>query len=275
MTMALLPFGVERLRTGPSPPVPARQTAPVAPPTGAVACPGPVGGVVHILEVPVPRSTAGGRLCCAGGGDGARCGHGIWGWAASRGRGGRGVGWPDLARLRGAVDGPDLMARLPGSDGVSVLAHGRDGIPPPGPEALAAVVVGLAAARRDGGPDLVVVDASRERTVGSDLTWWPCVDLVVVVAGTGVLELAALSSVVAALDGLDADAVLVLRGERVPGRLCDDVEDSLGLPVLLIVAHDPKLAEASHDPALWRVTWAGGWRRAPHQGRWLELPPRC
>ena len=153
-----------------------------------------------------------------------------------------GVRWPDLARLRGAVDGPDLMARLPGSDGVSVLAHGRDGIPPPGPEALAAVVVGLAAARRDGGPDLVVVDASRERTVGSDLTWWPCVDLVVVVAGTGVLELAALSSVVAALDGLDADAVLVLRGERVPGRLCDDVEDSLGLPVLLTVAHDPKVA---------------------------------
>ncbi len=153
-----------------------------------------------------------------------------------------GVRWPDLARLRGAVDGPDLMLRLPCSDGVAVLAHARDGMPPPGPEVLAAVVVGLAAARRDGGPDLVVVDASRERTMGSDLAWWPCVDLVVVVAGTGVLELAALSSVVAALDGLDADIVLVLRGPRVPGRLCDDVEDSLGLPVLLTVANDPKVA---------------------------------
>ena len=39
----MLPLGVEQVRTGPSPPVPARQTAPVVPPTGAVARPGPVG----------------------------------------------------------------------------------------------------------------------------------------------------------------------------------------------------------------------------------------
>jgi hypothetical protein len=40
----MLPLGVEQVRTGPSPPVPARQTAPVVPPAGAVARPpsGPV-----------------------------------------------------------------------------------------------------------------------------------------------------------------------------------------------------------------------------------------
>ena len=35
----MLPLGVEQVRTGPSPPVPARQTAPVVPPAGAVARP--------------------------------------------------------------------------------------------------------------------------------------------------------------------------------------------------------------------------------------------
>lgn len=203
-----------------------------------------------------------------------------------------GVRWPDLTRLRGAVDGPDLIARLPRGDGVAVLSHGRDGRPLPGPGALSAVVAGLAStgavglgavalgalgssargseavssrgpaqggvapndvvgdfrgAGRGGsesglGPDLVVVDASREATVGADRDWWAGVDLTVVVAGTGVVELAALSAVTAALDLSSVEVVLVLRGERVPGRLCDDVEDSLGCPVLVTLGNDPSVA---------------------------------
>lgn len=47
----MLPLGVEQVRTGPSPPVPARQTAPVAPPTGAVACLATV-----VIHMPLARS---------------------------------------------------------------------------------------------------------------------------------------------------------------------------------------------------------------------------
>jgi hypothetical protein len=44
--IVMLPLGVEQVRTGPSPPVPARQTAPVVPPAGAVARPPSCSGQV-------------------------------------------------------------------------------------------------------------------------------------------------------------------------------------------------------------------------------------
>lgn len=295
--MAVLPFGVERLRTGPSPRCQRARRPPLPPRRGPS----------HVRAAVIRLSTSGGRTSHRPQGDllaaadavsrshredmgdvrgrprmvavvGASGGCGAStltaavcraasssGWSvvavdAQPGAAGLdvvlsldhvpGVRWPDLARLRGAVDGPDLIARLPGGDGVAVLSHGRDGQPPPGPEALAAVLAGLVTGAAPGvglgdalsHPDLVVVDASRESTVGAARDWWGCVDLAVVVAGTGLVELAALSAVAAALDLMGVPVVLVLRGDRVPARLCDDVEDSLGVPVLVTVGSDPSVA---------------------------------
>ena len=116
-----------------------------------------------------------------------------------------GVRWPDLAGCRGRVDGLGLLSRMPRAGAVAVLAHCRDSPAQIGADAVRGVFAGLVEVL-----DLVVVDVPRS---------WALQDWVlreaavreaalldfapreaalpslraVVVAGAGIVELAALA----------------------------------------------------------------------------------
>lgn len=165
-----------------------------------------------------------------------------------------GVRWPDLVGCRGVVDGPGLIARMPRSGPVAVLAHCRESPLAVGAAAVRGVVAGLVAA-----VDLVVVDAPRSwslsslSSVGSVSSVAPVpsgsqapggvqADLAVVVAGTGVVELAALAATAPRVARHVPQTHLVLRGRRVSRALVDDVEAALDLPVLGVLGEDPQVA---------------------------------
>ncbi len=157
-----------------------------------------------------------------------------------------GVRWPDLAAVDGAVDGTGLLSRLPvvpvpraerggAAGGLAVLAHGRDGAPCPGASARRGVVEGLARAR---GVDLVVVDSGRWEVAGAEQAWPWEPDLVVLVSGSGLVELAALAAGAATVGPQVAETVVVLRGRRARA-VCGDVEEAIGLPVVGLLPDDP------------------------------------
>lgn len=162
-----------------------------------------------------------------------------------------GVRWPDLVGCRGVVDGPGLIARMPRSGSVAVLAHSRESPLAVAAAAVRGVVAGLVAA-----VDLVVVDAPRSWSVGSVGSVSSVVpvpsgsqapggvqaDLAVVVAGTGVVELAALAATAPRVARHVPQTHLVLRGRRVSRALVDDVEAALDLPVLGVLGEDPQVA---------------------------------
>ena len=180
--------------------------------------------------------------------------------------------WPDLAEVAGVVDGVGLAAQLPMSCGVSVLS-GPDPSAGwwPGVEldAVADVVTGIAAAH-----DVTVLDLSRDAELLASVAL--LVDALVVVAGTGVGQLAAASVVVPGMrrvlrglrsglgDGvrggrgspgevLEAEPLLpiepwvVLRGRRVEPELEDLVMDELDAPLAAVVSHDAGLAAEIAD----------------------------
>ena len=162
-----------------------------------------------------------------------------------------GVRWPDLVGCRGVVDGPGLIARMPRSGPVAVLAHCRESPLAVGAAAVRGVVAGLVAA-----VDLVVVDAPRSWSLsslssvssvvpvpsGSQAPGGVQADLAVVVAGTGVVELAALAATAPRVARHVPQTHLVLRGRRVSRALVDDVEAALDLPVLGVLGEDPQVA---------------------------------
>ena len=162
-----------------------------------------------------------------------------------------GVRWPDLVGCRGVVDGPGLIARMPRSGPVAVLAHCRESPLAVGAAAVRGVVAGLVAA-----VDLVVVDAPRSWSLsslsslssvapapsGSQAPGGVQADLAVVVAGTGVVELAALAATGPRVARHVPQTHLVLRGRRVSRALVDDVEAALDLPVLGVLGEDPQVA---------------------------------
>ncbi|MDO5712476.1 MAG: hypothetical protein Q4P32_12155, partial [Micrococcales bacterium] len=63
------------------------------------------------------------------------------------------VRWPDLARARGRLDVPELLARLPRAEGVPVVSCDRGAAASLRPEACQAIVDGLAEHA-----DLVIID---------------------------------------------------------------------------------------------------------------------
>ncbi len=162
-----------------------------------------------------------------------------------------GVRWPDLVGCRGVVDGPGLIARMPRSGPVAVLAHCRESPLAVGAAAVRGVVAGLVAA-----VDLVVVDAPRSWSLssvssvssvapvpsGSQAPGMVQADVAVVVAGTGVVELAALAATAPRVARHVPQTHLVLRGRRVSRALVDDVEAALDLPVLGVLGEDPQVA---------------------------------
>ena len=160
-----------------------------------------------------------------------------------------GLRWPDLAELRGSVSGQALMAALPETHGVSVLAAGRDGPAVIRGEALLAAVE---AARAGGWP--VVVDLPRPGAVGvghstEDLLADADVAALVVPAR---VRAAAAARLMVAEEGPWSAAALVVR--PVPGGLpADEVAEVVGRPVVAVLAHDrsaPVRGERGEPPAV-------------------------
>ncbi|MDQ2755365.1 MAG: hypothetical protein M3Y71_02190 [Actinomycetota bacterium] len=97
-----------------------------------------------------------------------------------------GTRWGDLAALDGEADGEAVLCTLPRADGVRVLSHDHDGEGAP-PPVVHAVVSALVAAC-----DLVVLDLPRPGRLPPGA---PPLDHHLVIAGTTLAQVAALSAV--------------------------------------------------------------------------------
>jgi hypothetical protein len=169
--------------------------------------------------------------------------------------------WPDLADVRGVVDGAGLADRLPVTAGVAVLSGGPPWAPDQDPQdwldTVPDVVAGLADAHA-----VTVLDVPRAAAVVGTVA--PLVDAVVVVVGTQVVQLAAASLVVPGVrrvvdaarrtaDDWSGPVVpplepwLVLRGARVEPELEDLVTDELDVPVVAAVGDDRRLVAEVAD----------------------------
>ena len=172
-----------------------------------------------------------------------------------------GVRWPELAGCRGRVDGLGLLTRMPRAGAVPVLAHCRDSPVRVGAGAERGVIAGLSDV-----VDLVVVDAPRSWSLGgwAELGGSEGVDAdesvnryegsddpvspgppvgglalrAVLVAGSGIIELAALAAAAPRVAALVPDTFVVLRGHRLSGTVVSDVERALDLPVLGVLDDD-------------------------------------
>src|SRR3954454_5025219 len=139
-----------------------------------------------------------------------------------------GLRWPELVGLRGRVAGDALLASLPESDGVHVLAASRaQGVPVP-PDALLAVAL---AGRSNGTP--VVVDLPRGDPVLTEPVLAEA-DLAVLVVPA---RLRAASAARLLLDGAWSAAVVVARSVA-GGPSRQEVADVLGRPVLAELDYD-------------------------------------
>ncbi|TFV73399.1 septum formation initiator [Blastococcus sp. CT_GayMR19] len=160
-----------------------------------------------------------------------------------------GLRWPELAGLRGRVDGDALMAALPEVGGVHVLAASRSAPEPVPVEALTAVID---AARAGGRP--VVVDLPRQGTVGGPAveTVLADADLAVLVVPARLRAATAARLLVEAPGSGWAEARLVVR--QVAGGLSrDEVADVVGRPVLGGLPHDRSVVprgERGEPPAV-------------------------
>jgi secretion/DNA translocation related CpaE-like protein len=147
----------------------------------------------------------------------------------------RGLRWPDLADVRGRVDGSDLLRRLPSVDGLPVLSFDRSSDVVPTDEAVREVVSALVAV-----VELVVLDLPRP----DEPLFGPCVaavDGVVLLGGAGVRQLAALSAVAPRLASHCEEVWLALRSTDRGGQLADVTAGALDLPLVGVVPDDPSL----------------------------------
>jgi secretion/DNA translocation related CpaE-like protein len=138
-----------------------------------------------------------------------------------------GLRWPELVGLRGRVAGDALLASLPESDGVHVLAASRAQAVPVPPEALLAVAL---AGRSNGTP--VVVDLPRGDPALTEPVLAEADLAVLVVPG----RVRAASAARLLLDGAWSSAVVVAR--PVPGGPSRrEVADLLGRQVFTELGH--------------------------------------
>jgi hypothetical protein len=172
-----------------------------------------------------------------------------------------GVRWPELAGCRGRVDGLGLLARMPRAGAVAVLAHCRDSPVRVGAAAERGVIAGISDV-----VDLVVVDVPRSWSLGgwAELVGSEGLDVdeavggvagsddpvsrgfplggpafrAVVVAGSGIIELAALAATAPRVAALVPETFVVLRGHRLSATVVSDVEGALDLPVLGVLDDD-------------------------------------
>ena len=148
----------------------------------------------------------------------------------------RGVRWPDLAGSRGRIDGPELLRRLPSVDGVGVLSFDRACDVPLTAEIVRQVLLALSAAA-----DVVVVDLPRPDHE-SFAALAPSVDVMVLLAGSGICDLAGASAIAGHLIRACPDVWLALRTSGRGSHLADTVAGALDLPLLPVVREEPSLA---------------------------------
>jgi len=147
----------------------------------------------------------------------------------------QGVRWPDLAGARGRVEGGDLLRQLPAVDGVAVLSfdRGRD-------VRLSVEVVSEVTQSLGRAVDLVVVDLPLpdHEMFGGLL---PSLDETVLLAGSGICDLAAASTMSAHLIRECPDVWLALRSRGQGGNFAETVAVALDLPLLAIVREEASL----------------------------------
>jgi secretion/DNA translocation related CpaE-like protein len=148
----------------------------------------------------------------------------------------RGVRWPDLAGARGRIDGPELLRRLPSVDGVAVLSFDRARDVPLAAEILREVLFALRVAT-----DLVVVDLPPpDHEIFAALV--PEVDAIVLLAGSGIRDLAGASAIAGHLSRDCPEVWLCLRTGGKGSHFADTVAGALDLPLLAVVREEPLLA---------------------------------
>jgi secretion/DNA translocation related CpaE-like protein len=152
-----------------------------------------------------------------------------------------GVRWPDLAAARGGIDGLELRRRLPSVDGVCVLSFDRSRDVSRAVELVHEVLLALSV-----GADVVVVDLPRP---DDDLfaAMAPCVDVMVLLAGSGLRDLAGASVIAEHLIRACPDVWLCLRTGGKGSHFADTVSDALDLPLLAAIAEEPSLAADLFD----------------------------
>ena len=191
---------------------------------------GGVGASVLVAALGVRAVTAGRTAVCV---DGQRLGGGLDVTLGLEQE--RGLRWPDLAGVRGQVDGRELLRRLPAGDGLAVLSFDRSSDVTPTGEAVRAVLSALAAV-----VELVVVDLPRpDEPLFEPFTG--AVDAVVLLGGPGVRQLAALSAVAPQVGRRCDEVWLALRGAGRDRQLADVTAGALDLPLLALVPDDPAL----------------------------------
>jgi secretion/DNA translocation related CpaE-like protein len=197
---------------------------------GVVGGSGGVGASVLTAAIAVRAAQSGIRPLCV---DGHRFGGGIDVTLGIEQE--RGVRWPDLARARGSIDGPELLRRLPSVDGVAVLSFDRARDVPLAPEILREVLLALSVA-----VDVVVIDLP-----GPDheffATLAPSVDAMILLAGSGICDLAGASAIVEHLTKSAPDVWLCLRTNGKGSHFADTVAGALDLPLLAVVREEPSL----------------------------------
>ncbi|MHB8185517.1 MAG: septum site-determining protein Ssd [Dermatophilaceae bacterium] len=198
---------------------------------GVVGGSGGVGASVLTAAIAVRAAQVGLRPVCL---DGDRLGGGLDVTLGIEQE--RGVRWPDLAGARGRIDGPELLRRLPSVDGVSVLSFDRARDVRPGAETVREVLKALSVA-----VDLVVVDLPRpDHEVFGSLA--PALDAMVLLAGSGIRDLAGASAVTEHLIRSCPDVWLCLRSGGHGSHFADTVAGALDLPMLAVVREEPSLA---------------------------------
>lgn len=163
-----------------------------------------------------------------------------------------GLRWPDLASVRGALDGHELAERLPVSAGVPVLSFDRArNVALPADSVQEVMAASCATA------DVVVVDLPTPADPLFDqLAGF--VEMVVLVCGRGIVELAAASAMSARVT-LSCDQVwLVVRTAGRGLEFADEVSGAIELPLLGGLRDDPAL-----DADLLHGIPAGSRRRGP------------
>jgi secretion/DNA translocation related CpaE-like protein len=198
---------------------------------GVVGGSGGVGASVLTAAIAVRAARAGRRPVCL---DGDRLGGGLDVTLGIEQEGG--VRWPDLVGARGRIDGPELLRRLPSVDGVWVLSFDRGRDLPLAAEIMREVLAALSTAA-----DVVVIDLPRPDDV-MFAALSPSVDLMVLLAGSGIRDLAGASVVAEHAAQSCSDLWLALRTSGKGSHFADSVAGALDLPLLAVVREEPSLA---------------------------------
>jgi secretion/DNA translocation related CpaE-like protein len=137
-----------------------------------------------------------------------------------------GLRWPDLATVRGRLDGAALLASLPAVAGARVLSHDR-GATPVDIDALASVSTAMRSEL-----ELVVVDLGRSPEVGARVAA-AAAGTVLLVTPADVRAVAAAAATAATLTAASTDVRVVVSRRWSADRLeARDVARVLGLPLV-------------------------------------------